>query len=56
MFDNEVTWLFIGGAIVLSVLFWSAGKTHIEEEHTKQLELQLKIAQTSLTSTNHIER
>ena len=54
MFNNEVTWLFIAiGAVFIMALYF-VGKLDIEKEHTKQLELQLKLAQISLVSTNNI--
>lgn len=54
MFQNEVTWLFISMAVVLALAVICLSKIDIEKEHTKQLELQLKISQTFQASTSNI--
>ena len=53
MFNNELTWFFIAVFAFLIFSTFFASKVDIEKEHTKQLEIQLQIAQVS---TNNIER
>ena len=53
MFDNELVWVAIAGAVIFSIFVWTESRTEIEKEKTKQLELHLKVLQAQNVSTNY---
>lgn len=52
MFENPLTWVAIMLGCVLITLAIKEGKVEIEQEKTKQIEIQLKIEMIKAGTTN----